>query len=192
FEHGRSPSIGAALVAATLCTSAFAGRDVAAATPPPITVCAAGCQFSMIQDAVNAAVSGTTINVGAGTYAENVSINQVSSRRKFVLSIEGADPVSTIVDGSGASSVFTIVGAKATVTLRKLTMRNGLAPGTGTVVPTEGGGVFAGLGATVEIDSCVVSGNHADHGAGIAADDGGLTIRLSTISNNLAIGAVYV
>src|SRR5262249_40384500 len=93
---------------------------------------------------------------------------------------------------NGVSSVFTIVGSKAIVTVRDMAIRNGLAPGTGAVVPTEGGGVFAGLGASVTIDSCIVSGNHADHGAGVAAEDSTLTISRSTISDNTAIGAVYV
>ena len=40
----------------------------------------------------------------------------------------------------------------------------------------EGGGGFAGLGATLTIDACVVSDNHADLGAGVAADDAQLTV----------------
>jgi hypothetical protein len=177
---------------ATLLAILLAGGASAGAPPPPITVCASGCDFSMIQDAVAAAVSGTTIDVGPGTYAENVTVNEVSSRKKFRLTIEGTDAGSTIVDGSNASSVFTIVGSKAIVTLRGMTIRNGLAPGTGTVTPTEGGGVFAGLGAGVTIDGCLVSRNRADHGAGIAADDAELTISRSTVSDNTSIGAVYV
>ena len=176
----------------TLLMILIAGAAFAKTPPPTFTVCASGCDFSMIQDAVNAAVSGTTITVGSGRYAENVIINQVSSPKKFILTIGGAGAASTIVDGNGVSSVFTIVGSKAIVTVRDMAIRNGLAPGTGAVVPTEGGGVFAGLGASVTIDSCIVSGNHADHGAGVAAEDSTLTISRSTISDNTAIGAVYV
>src|SRR5262245_50974771 len=160
--------------------------------PPPITVCASGCDFSMIQDAVAAAVSGATIEVGSGTYAENVTVDEVSSPKKLKLTIAGAGAGTTIVDGSGASSVFAVVGSKEIVTLRGMTIRNGLAPGTGTVMPTEGGGVFAGLGAALTVDTCVVSGNHADLGAGVAADEAQLTITRSTINNNTTLGAVYV
>lgn len=168
------------------------GGALAKTPPPTFTVCASGCDFSMIQDAVAAAVSGTTIDVGPGTFAENVTVNAVTSSKKLKLTIEGAGAASTFVDGSGASSVFTAVGSKAIVTLRGMTIRNGLAPGTGTGAPTEGGGVFAGLGATVTIDGCVVTDDRADLGAGIAADDAQLTISRSTISGNTAIGAVYV
>ena len=116
-----------------------------AKTPPPtFTVCASGCDFPMIQDAVAAAVSGATIEVGPGTYAENVTVNGVTSPKKLKLTIEGAGAASTIVDGSGASSVFTVVGSKALVTLRGMTIRDGLAPGTGTSAPTEGGGSSPG------------------------------------------------
>ena len=177
---------------ATLLTILIAGAASAKTPPPTFTVCASGCDFSMIQDAVAAAVSGTTIDVGPGTYAENVTVNAVTSPKKLRLTIEGAGAASTIVDGSGASSVFTVVGSKAIVTLRGMTIRDGLAPGTGTGAPTEGGGVFAGLGAAVTIDACVVSDNHADLGAGVAADDAQLSISLSTIADNISIGAVYV
>src|SRR5262249_59971073 len=97
-----------------------------------------------------------------------------------------------LVDGGGAGRVFAVVGSKAIVTWRGMATRDGLAPGTGTGAPTEGGGVFAGLGATLTIDACVVSDNHADLGAGIAADDAQLTVSRSTISDNVSIGAVYV
>ena len=132
----------------TLMMVLIAGAASAKTPPPTFTVCASGCDFSMIQDAVAAAVPGTTIDVGPGTYVENVTVNAVTSSKKLKLTIEGAGAASTFVDGSGASSVFTVVGSKAIVTLRGMTIRDGLAPGTGTGAPTEGGGVFAGLGAT--------------------------------------------
>ena len=176
----------------TLLLVLIAAAASAKTLPPTFTVCASGCDFPMIQDAVAAAVSGATIEVGPGTYAENVTVNAVTSPKKLKLTIEGAGAGSTIVDGSGASSVFTVVGSKAIVSLRGMTIRDGLAPGTGTGAPTEGGGVFAGLGATLTIDACVVSDNHADLGAGVAADDAQLTVSRSTISDNVSIGAVYV
>jgi len=179
---------------ATLLMILIAAGAQAKTPPPSVTVCPVGCDFPTIQNAVDAAVSGTTILLRVGTYVENVVVNEVTSPKKFRLTIDGAAPGAgvTTVDGSGASSVFTIIGSKAIVTLNGMTIRNGLAPGTGTVTPTEGGGVFAGLGATVTIDSCVVSGNRADLGAGVAADDSTLTISPSTISDNTSIGAVYV
>jgi pectin methylesterase-like acyl-CoA thioesterase len=138
---------------ATLLMTLIAAGASAKTPPPPITVCSVGCDFPTIQNAVDAAASGTTISVSDGTYVENVSVNEVSNPKKFVLTIEGLGAGVTIVDGSGASSVFAVVGSKAIVTLRGMTIQNGLAPGTGTVTPTEGGGVFAGLGAAVTVDT---------------------------------------
>lgn len=40
------------------------------------SVCGVGCDFTSIQAAVNAAAHGDTINVGAGTYTENVTIGK--------------------------------------------------------------------------------------------------------------------
>src|SRR5262249_4530973 len=101
----------------TLLVVLIAGAASAETPPPTFTVCSSGCDFSMIQDAVAAAVSGATIEVGPGTYAENVTVNAVTSPKKLKLTIEGAGAGSTTVDGSGASSVFTVVGSKAIVTL---------------------------------------------------------------------------
>jgi hypothetical protein len=73
------------------------------------------------------------------------------------------------VDGSGASSVFTIIGSKAIVTLNGMTIRNGLAPGTGTVTPTEGGGVFftSTKHRKLLIENSVIRDNVASYGAGV-------------------------
>src|SRR5690348_16733142 len=66
------------------------------------SVCPAGCPFSTIQSAVNAAVSGDTVAIGKGRYLENVMI--VGKR----LTLQGADRRTTIIDGNGKDSVLTI------------------------------------------------------------------------------------
>lgn len=40
------------------------------------TVCASGCDHTTIQTAINAAASGDTITIAAGTYQENVTIDK--------------------------------------------------------------------------------------------------------------------
>jgi pectin methylesterase-like acyl-CoA thioesterase len=84
------------------------------------TVCTAGpptCDYSTIQAAVDASLSGDTIIVASGIYTENVSIIGTS------LTIEGSGTVSTIVDGNASGSVFTI-NAGAAVTITDMTVTN--------------------------------------------------------------------
>jgi len=50
----------------TLLIVLIAGAASAKTPPPTFTVCASGCDFPMIQDAVAAAVSGAMIEVGPG------------------------------------------------------------------------------------------------------------------------------
>lgn len=52
------------------------------------------CTYDTIQAAVNAATSGDTITIGAGTYVENVNVVNKS------LIFQGAGSAATIVDGA--------------------------------------------------------------------------------------------
>ena len=62
-----------ALIVAAVFAACLAGASAASAAP---LVCNSGCFFTSIQSAINAAQSGATITVGAGTYTENVVINK--------------------------------------------------------------------------------------------------------------------
>lgn len=57
------------------------------------TVCASGCDYTTIQGAVNVAVAGDTVSVGAGTYAESV-----------VTKAHGTSGSRIIIDGGSAST----------------------------------------------------------------------------------------
>jgi nitrous oxidase accessory protein len=72
--------------------------------------------YPTIQDAVNAASPGDTIEVAAGTYFENVIVNTT-------VTIVGENSTATIVDGGGNNVVFDIQANN--VELRNLTIRNG-------------------------------------------------------------------
>ena len=71
--------------------------------------------YEKIGDAVNNAVAGDTIQVAAGTYYEHVSI--IKS-----LTIQGENPQTTIVDGSGNGVVFDLDALSITIT--GFTIRN--------------------------------------------------------------------
>jgi parallel beta-helix repeat protein len=73
-------------------------------------------EYQTIQAAVNAAGTGDIIEVDAGTYPENVIVNQT-------VTIKGDSPTSTVVDGGGNHVVFNI--QEDNVELCNLTVQNG-------------------------------------------------------------------
>jgi parallel beta-helix repeat protein len=77
-----------------------------------LTVCPQGCQYASIQEAINAAFEGDTIQVKAGTYQENLQIT-----KRLTLQGEGKDKVT--IQGT-----VTILSAKL-VTLSGFTVKGG-------------------------------------------------------------------
>ena len=79
------------------------------------TVCASGCDFITIQSAINAASPADVIQVSAGNYSGNVTVNKA-------LDIRGANyginpNTSTRLDESDLNGSFTIVGGLNGVTI---------------------------------------------------------------------------
>ena len=72
---------------------------VTPAYAPTWTVCSSGCDFTSIQAAVDAATSGDTIQLAAETFYESVTFDKD-------LTVRGAGPDRTVVDGSAGSHVF--------------------------------------------------------------------------------------
>jgi predicted outer membrane repeat protein len=71
-----------------------------------------------IGHAISRAASGDTIQIAAATYQENLSI-------PFNLTLNGAKPATTIVDGTNSLNAFT-VGAGISLTLSNLTIEKGV------------------------------------------------------------------
>lgn len=63
--------------------------------------------YSTIQSAIDAALSGDEIRVFAGTYYENITL-------KDGISLKGEDPQTTIIDGQKKNSVISIVSYSQT------------------------------------------------------------------------------
>ena len=107
-----------------------------------------------IQGAVNAALSGDTINVDAGTYNENVKIDKS-------LTVKGAGSSKTIVDGNNAGSVFTVgkINPNAVVSLSGMTIKGG----SGTAESRDGKTYLVGGGiynkGKLTLTSCAISKN---------------------------------
>jgi hypothetical protein len=125
--------------------------------PGTLTVCSSGGQYSTIQAAINAAGPGDTINVCAGTYAENLDVTQS-------VTINGAGQGQTIIEpatsnpGTGCGDGSAIdcredvmrVGAN-NVTIQNLTV-NGDNPSLHSGVEINGADVDAGNGIVADYD----------------------------------------
>jgi parallel beta-helix repeat protein len=72
--------------------------------------------FNTIQAAIGAAINGDTINVAAGTYIENITINKS-------ITLQGADKTTTIIDG-GNSGVVVLVSSTNNVIINGFTIKN--------------------------------------------------------------------
>jgi len=155
---------------------------LAQAAPTTIQVPA---DYPTLQLAINAAGSGDTIVVAPGTYPESIiflgkSITMMSSGGPQVTTIDGTGHLKSVITYQGSSGV-------GTSTLQGFTITGG-----DTVI---GGGVLSDTDLTV--DNCIVTGNLADTGAGLAftGTDAEIVITDCSFVDNLALnlgGGVYV
>lgn len=141
------------------------------------TVCAEGCHYSTLQQAVDLADAGSKILIEPGIYSENVTIN-----KSLTLAGHGWLPTDTVIDGDAAGSVFRVVhpdSATATVvTFANMTIAHGAA--------SEGGGIYNSRGQ-VQLENCVVRNNWAgQRGGGIYSEDGVLLVSATAMEENSA------
>jgi len=139
-----------------------------------ITVCASGCNFTRIQDAINSAAAGDIVAVSVGTYNENLQL------RAGVI-VQGENAATTMVDGGQRNSVVRATQSSigTSTVVRTITLRNGRAP--------AGAGVLI-QSATPTLENVIIEGNQATGtGGGVAVLNGGrVTISGSTLRNNTA------
>ena len=175
-------TLGLGLTVTMLWTLAIMAPVIRAAGT--LTVCASGCDYTMIQSAVNAAVAGDTIDIQMGTYNEDYILITKS------LTLQGAGIGNTIVDGGQNDRVFQVEGNQVSVTLLGMTIQNGKA-GSG----EDGGAInYETEDATHVISDCLITGNSADVyggairlvGSGPGAWNNALTIINSEVSTNTA------
>ena len=140
---------------------------------------------------VGACVAGSstgtdTITVPAGTYVltrlgadEEANVTgdlDITSPIKIV----GAGVSATVIDGNRTDRVLNVKSG-ATLTLTKVTVRNGCV-GSGVTVAVNGGGIYNA--GTLTLTTVTVTGNYADSYGGGVANYGTLTVTGSTISEN--------
>lgn len=127
--------------------------------------------FWYIQDAIDTATAGDTIEIGAATYTENLTVNKD-------LTLNGEDRATTIIDGDGADHVV-VAPSGYTISMNSLTIQNGSA--------NTGGGILNF--AELSLDDVLVQNNEATTlGGGIyhASSTDTLVITNSEILSNQA------
>lgn len=151
-----------------------------------MTVCASGCDYSNIQDAVEAAPSGAEIKIAEGVYTDThtsattplVNITQPLTLRGGyrVADWNTSDPINypTTLDGRGKSGVV-YTGPGVTATVENLRITGGNASG----------GLVAG--GPVTVSHCVIFNNR---GVGVSVGEGA-TVSANTVTAN-AGGGVHV
>ena len=194
-------SVAAILASATPVLLSTGGVSLAA-TPGTGADCVVGTAgYPTIQSAVDNP-GCETISVPAGTFRENVLINGTVIDHTNI-TIRGAGPAYTIVDGSNApGAVFSVVkGRRAgpcgepevAVTLQGMTITGGTSawcpPDNPRCTQRNGGGVAGAPGTKLIVKNCTVSGNSAYmNGGGISVAAGRLTVLDSVVSGNTAYG----
>ena len=188
-----------ALVAATLATLPLAGALPAAAAAP-ITICPAGCDYTTIQAAINAAASGALLVIGAGTYdgpltigtsltllgagAAQTTITVPASGGTVITVDTGVSAAVKGVTVSGGSSAFgggIVNESGAVLTLKEVTVSHNSAK-------IRGGGIYNGAGATLTTDDSTLAGNTAAFGGGAMVNPGGtVALNDTTVTGNRSL-----
>lgn len=135
-------------------------------------------QYGTIQAAIDAAQFGDVVQVAAGTYHENIFMQNAG------VSIIGAGAAVTTIDGGGAARVIEFFSVSSTTTFSGFRLTGGAA--------TTGGGGIRCVLASPQVLDCIIEGNTAPDGGGIFLTQSRPQIRNCTIRNNTATGSPSV
>ena len=192
-------TIGLGLSLAAVWLLTLAGFGVPEARAASFTVCATGCDYSVIQDAIDVANDGDVIKVAAGTYDDindHGGLAQVVYLVKSV-TIQGGyttafteppDPVAnhTTLDAGGSGRVIYIEGnVSPTIAGLRITGGDANAIMGG---PGNGGGVQV-YGAAATFSNNRIFENTAYDGGGMRLDNSVATIEDNQIFSNTADNA---
>jgi hypothetical protein len=183
-----------------------AGDPIHAAPTVGIQVCASGCAFASIQEAVDAATVGELIQVASGVYTgvhARHGVTQVLYVSKTV-TIRGGygddfrawDPEAypTTLDAQGRGRVVYVSGVGISPVIEGLRIVNGDAAGQGGDPwgNDAGGGIYANVAPPI-ISATVIYNNAAYRGGGLFSNSGG-TLRGNTFLSNTASsgGGLYL
>ena len=183
---------------------------ISAAQADTLTVATSGGHATSIQEAVEMAAPGDTIQVAAGTWSESLRI----TKDLTIVSDEGSE--NTSIDGAGDTS-FAVIVEGAKVTLEGFAIENGDGSGVwvrdyaeltgvdlvfsglgddldgGDYFPDDYGGAVLVYGATAWLEDCSFVGGRAQEGGHIAAFASDLDVVDSSFEGSDAVngGAIY-
>ncbi len=155
-----------------------------------LTVCASGCNFTTIQDAINAACPGDTIEIHSGNYRENVEVN----KRLTLRGVDTGDGM-PVVDAGGSGSAITITADGCTIEGFEVTNSGGAWPCAG-IHATSNDNNIEGNNATgnyygIHIES---SSNNTLSGNDASINSRGFALRGSSdiaLSDNTATANIH-
>jgi parallel beta-helix repeat protein len=144
------------------------------------TVCpGGGCNYTSIQDAINASQPGDTIIVRDGTYTENVVVNVAN----LTLRSENGSASSTVLAAVNTSDVFRVTANSVTIT--GFTVRNA----------TDSASAACGIHLDSFVHHCTISGNTVSEnycGIRLSALSNNNTLTGNTVMNNSVYGILVV
>ena len=195
-------TFGLGLTVALMWLLSLSGIGLLVARAASYTVCPAGpptCDYSIIQDAVDAASDGEVIKIAAGTYDDINNYSDLAQVVYIVKSVtlrggyttaftEPPDPEAnpTTLDAGGLGRVIYIEG-NITPTIEGLRITGGdaniLEPLLG--YPVSGGGVQI-YGAAATIRNNRIFNNTAYNGGGLRLDGSAATLEDNTIISNIS------
>ena len=136
--------------------------------------------YASIQAALDAASDGDVVHICEGTFEENLSITRD-------VELQGVGASVSIIDGNDDGPVVGVDTPGVHLTIRGLTLRNGVATMVSDIGVEAGGGIEAWNAASLEVEDCVIEYNEAELGGGIFGPESGNTsLRDTTLTRNAA------
>ena len=150
----------------------------AMASADTLTVCATGCQYDSILQAIEAAQDGDVIQLSAEIYEEGESIDPAGKQITLRGALDKAGNPSSVIDGGnpvgGTSGVRVLVcrtGETSTTVFENLVIQNGYAVGNFTI--GNGGGGMYNDATSPTVINCVFRNNLAVYNGGGMFNDNG-------------------
>ena len=145
-----------------------------------------GCDFSAIQPAIDAAADGDVIEISAGTYLidQTIDTNGKAVTIHGTVDPETGEPL-TLLDGQGSHRVLQCLSGEGPDTVfEDLVIRGGNA--TGSFPDNSGGGMYNSNNSSPTLINCTFTNNSAEFGGGMYNNSSSPTLTDCTFMNNSA------